>query len=166
MPVHACPAAQATQAPLPSQTMPAPQPVPGDRLPKSRQTSAPVAQLVMPVLQGVGFVVQLALAVQATQVPALLQTMFMPQPVPPGLLLSSAQVWTPVEHDVVPFLQGPGFVEHDCPAAHATQVALPLQTMPTPQLVPGARSAPFPQVVMLPQVVVPCLHTFELPVQL
>ena len=166
--MHACPAVQATQAPLPSQTMPAPQPVPGDLLPKSRQTGAPVAQLVMPVLHGVGFVVQLVLAVQATQAPALLQTMFMPQLVPPGLLLSSTQVWAPVEHDVVPVLHGPGFVAHDWPLAHATHVALPLQTMPTPQLAPGARSVPFPQaVIMLAlQVVVPCLHGFELPVQL
>ena len=120
----------------------------------------------MPVLQAVGFVVQLLLAVQAMQVPALLQTMFTPQLVPPGLLLSSTQVWAPVEHDVVPVLHGPGFVAHDCPAAHATHVALPLQTMPTPQLVPGARSAPFAQVVMVPQLVVPCLQGFELPVQL
>lgn len=167
LPVQDCADAQAMHAPLPSQTMPAPQAVPGDRLPKSRQTSAPVRQLVTPVLQDVGFVVQLAFAVQATQLPLLLQTMLVPQLVPPGLLLSSTQVGAPVEQDVVPVLQAPGFVAHDCPAAHPTHAPLPLQTMPTPQLVPTARFAPSVQVVMLPvQVVVPCLHAVGLLVQL
>ena len=91
LPVHDCPATQAMQAPLPSQTMPPPQAVPGDLLPKSRQTCVPVAQLVMPVLHGVGFVEQFEFAVHAPQVPLPLQTMLVPQLAPPGLLLSSTQ---------------------------------------------------------------------------
>jgi hypothetical protein len=42
LPVHDEPAVQATHAPLPSQTWLVPQAVPADRLPKSRQTDAPV----------------------------------------------------------------------------------------------------------------------------
>ena len=158
---------QALQAPLPSQTMPAPQPVPADRLPKSRQTGVPVKQLVMPVLHGEGLPVQFAFAAHAAQVPEPLQTMPAPQLVPPGLVASSAQVDTPVEHDVVPVLQGFGLPVHACPAAHAPQAPEPLQTMPTPQLVPAVRFAPSTQVVVLPlQLVVPCLHGLGLPVQL
>src|SRR5262245_25837368 len=145
----------------------APQAVPADRLPKSVQTGAPVAQLTMPVLHGVGFVVQFAFAVQATQAPLLLHTMFVPQLVPAGSLASSAQVWAPVAHEVVPVLQAPGLVEHGCPLAQAAHVPLPSQTMPTPQLVPGVRLVPSAQVVPPPpgQLVVPCLHAVGLPVQ-
>ena len=57
------------QPPLPSQTMPVPQAVPPDRLPKSTQTGVPVWQLTMPVLHAVGFVEQFALGVQALQLP-------------------------------------------------------------------------------------------------
>jgi len=53
------------------QTMLAPQPLPAERLPKSRQTCVPVAQFVMPVLHGVGLVVQFVLAVQTPHIPAL-----------------------------------------------------------------------------------------------
>jgi hypothetical protein len=167
LPVQDCPAVQAPQAPFPSQTMPAPQPVPGDRLPKSRQTGVPVTQLVMPVLHGEGLPVQFAFAAHAAQLPEPLQTMPVPQLVPPGLFMSSAQVCTPVAHDVVPVLHGFGLAVHACPPAHAPQAPEPLQTMPTPQLVPAARFAPSIQVVVLPlQLVVPCLHAVGLPVQL
>jgi len=147
LPVHACPAVQATQAPLPSQTWLVPQVDPAERLPKSRHTAAPVWQLVIPVLQGVGFEVQFAFAVQATQVPLPLQTMLVPQPVPPALFASSAQVWAPVAHDVMPALHAFGLVAHDCPEAQATQAPLPSQTMPTPQAVPAALFAPSVQLV-------------------
>jgi hypothetical protein len=167
LPVHACPSAQATHAPLPSHTIPAPQAAPAARLAKSRQTDAPVVQLVTPVLHGDGLVVQLALAVQATQLPALLQTMLVPQLMPVGWLASSAQVRAPVAHEVTPVLHAPGLVEHACPPAHATHAPAVLQTMPTPQLVPAARFAPSTQVVApLPeQLVTPCLHAVGLPVQ-
>ena len=101
----------------------------------------------MPVLQGVGFEVQFAFAVQATQVPLPLQTMFVPQLVPPALLASSAQVWAPVAHDVMPALQAFGLVAHDCPEAQATQAPAPSHTMPTPQLVPAVVFAPSVQLV-------------------
>jgi hypothetical protein len=167
LPVHDCPAVQATQAPLPSQTIPLPHDVPAVRLLKSSQTGVPVVQLVMPVLHGLGLVVQFVLAAHATHVPEALQIMPAPQPDPAGLLAPSAQVCTPVAHDVVPALQGLGLVVHDCPAAHATQALPPSQTRPTPQLVPALRLAPSVQVVMLPeQLVVPCLQAVGLPLQL
>ena len=165
--MQVCPALQATQAPLPLQTMPVPQALPADLLPKSTQTGAPVWQLVMPVLQAVGLVEQFAFAVHAVHAPDPLQTMLVPQPVPPGLAASSTQVCAPVAQDVVPVLQAFELVVHACPGAHATQPPLPLQTIPTPQLVPAARFIPSAQVVALPlQVVVPCLQAVGLPVQL
>jgi hypothetical protein len=111
-------------------------------------------------------VVQFAFAVQATQPPALLHTMLLPQLMPAGWLASSTQVWAPVAHDVTPVLHAPVLVEHDCPPAQATQAPALSQTMPTPQLVPAARFAPSTQVVALPeQLVTPCLHAVGLPVQ-
>jgi hypothetical protein len=69
------------------------------------------------------------------------------------------QVWAPVAHDVTPFLQGLGFVVHASPAAHATQVPEPLQTMSVPQPVPGALLPPSMQVcVPVVQAVTPFLH--------
>lgn len=167
-PVHDCPAVQAMHAPLPSQTEPVPQDVPAPLLPKSRQTGAPVRQLVMPVLHAVGLVAQFAFAVQAMQPPGVpLQTRLVPQVVPAGSLASSTQVWAPVAHDVVPVLQVPVLVEQLCAAAHATHAPALLQTVPTPQLAPAARFAPSMQVVAAPlQLVVPCLQAVGLPVQL
>jgi hypothetical protein len=167
LPVQDCPALQATQPPLPSHTMPAPQAVPGDRLRKSRQTCVPVEQLLTPVLQGVGLPVQFAFAVQAAQVPEPLQTRLVPQLVPAGLSPPSAQVCAPVEHDVVPTLQVLGLPAHGSPLAHATHAPPPSQTWPTPQLTPAARFAPSAQLDTPPpvQVVVPCLQGMELFVQ-
>src|SRR5580765_324634 len=100
----------------------------------------------MPVLQGVGFVVQFAFAVQAMQAPDPLQTMLVPHAVPPGLLASSTQAWAPVAHEVMPVLQMFALVVHAWPALQATQAPAPSQTMPTPQLVPAAVFAPSVQV--------------------
>jgi hypothetical protein len=167
LPVHDWPAVHAMQPPLPSQTLPAPHAVPAERLPKSSHTGAPVAQFVMPVLHGFGLSVQFVFAAQAPQVPVALQTMLAPQLDPAGLLVPSAQVCAPVAHDVMPALHGFGLAVHDCPEAQATQPPLLSQTMPTPQLEPGARFTPSAQVVALPlQLVVPCLQTLTLPVQL
>jgi hypothetical protein len=66
----------------------------------------------MPVLHGVGLVVQLAFAMQVMQAPDPLQTMLLPQAVPPGLLASSAQVWAPVAQEVMPVLQTLVLVVH------------------------------------------------------
>src|SRR4029079_1064861 len=154
-------------APLPSQTVFVPQVVPADRLPKSRQTGAPVWQLTMPVLHAVGFVEQFALGVQVLQAPLPSQTMLVPQLAPPVLLPPSTQVCAPVAPDVTPFLHAFALVVQGWPAPHAAQVPLPSHTMPTPQLVPAAVFAPSVQVVALPlQVVFPCLHAVGLPVQL
>jgi hypothetical protein len=155
------------QAPLPSQIIPAPQAVPPDRLPKSRQTGVPVWQLTIPVLHAVGFVEQFALGVQAAQVPLLSHTMLAPQLVPPILLPPSTQVWAPVAQEVTPFLQALGLPVQGWPALHAMQAPPASQTMPTPQVVPAARFVPSVQVVALPlHIVVPCLHAPGLPVQL
>lgn len=168
LPVHDCPAVQATHVPLPSQTMPAPHDAPAVRLLKSSHTGVPVVQLVIPVLHGFGLVVQFVFAAQATHVPVALHTMLVPQLDPgPLLLFVSAQVGAPVVHDVVPALQGLGLVAHDWPAAQATHAPPPSQTWPTPQFVPALRFVPSPQLVVLPpQLVVPCLHAVGLPLQL
>jgi hypothetical protein len=158
---------QAAHEPFPSQTMLVPQAVPAERLPKSRQTGAPVWQLTMPVLQAVGLVEQFAFGVQVAQLPLPSQTMLAPQLVPPDLLLPSTQVCAPVAQEVTPVLHVFGLVVHGCPALHAAQVPLPSQTMPTPQLVPAAVLAPSVQVVAVPlHVVLPCLQAVGLPVQL
>jgi hypothetical protein len=166
LPVQDCPSLQATHAPFPLHTIPAPHDVPGDRLPKSSHTRAPVEQLVMPVLHGFGFSVQLTFGAQATHVPVALHTMLLPQVDPVGLLSASAQVCAPVAHEVVPVLQAFGLPAHAWPAAHATQLPPPSQTCPTPQPVPAARFAPSLQVVAVPvQDVIPSLQAVGLPVQ-
>jgi hypothetical protein len=153
--------------PEPSQTLLVPQPVPADRLPKSWQTGAPVVQLMIPVLHGVGFVEQFMFAMHPTQAPAPSQTLSVAQVVPGALLAPSVQVIAPVEHDVVPLLHAFALVVHGWLGLHETQAPAPSQTLPTPQLVPGAvLVVPSMQVVMLPlHVVFPCLHAVGLPVQ-
>ena len=49
--------------------------------------------------------------VQAVHWPLALQTWLVPQVVPADFGVPSAQVCAPVEHDVVPVRQTPGFVE-------------------------------------------------------
>jgi hypothetical protein len=167
LPVQDWPAAHATQAPLPSQTLFVPQVVPGERLPKSWQTDAPESQLMMPVLHGFGFAVQFAFAVQAAQAPLPSHTMFAPQVVPAALFAPSVQVCAPVVHDVVPLLQGFALVAHGWLGLQEMHVPAPSQTLPTPQLAPAVVFAPSVQLVVLPlQVVLPCLQAFMLPVQL
>jgi hypothetical protein len=100
------------QVPLPSHTMLVPHAVPAARLPKSRQTGAPLWQLMMPVLHAVGFVEQFALGVQLPQLPLPSQTMLAPQLVPPALLVPSTQVCAPVAHAVTPFLHALELPEH------------------------------------------------------
>ena len=163
--MHEPPAVQATQAPLLTQAWLVPQVVPADRLPKSRQTGAPVWQLTMPVLHAPGFVVQLALGVQLAQVPLPSQTMLVPQLVPPGLLDPSAQLIAPVAQDVTPVLHAFPLPVQVWPELQAMQAPLPSQTIPTPQLAPAARSAPSTQLFVVPHVALPCLQGLGLPVQ-
>jgi hypothetical protein len=142
-----------------------PQLVPAVLLPPSMQVIAPVEQLVVPFLQMVGLAVQAAPAVQATQVPAPLQTWLVPQLAPAAALPPSTQVIAPVEQVVVPVLQLVGLPVHDWPAVQAVHTPVPLQTMLVPQLMPGPLLPPSVQ-VMAPvmQVVVPLRQAFGLPV--
>ena len=57
---------------------------------------------VIPTLHWLGFVVHETPAVQVTQVPALLQTMFGPQAVPTGLCVLLLQTIVPVLQLVMP----------------------------------------------------------------
>ena len=77
-------------------------------------------------------------AVQATQVPSI-QTLPVPQDAPLGLLPEVTHTIAPVEHDVVPTLQG-SLKGHAFPAAHATQTPA-LQTLSAPQAVPSWMSS-------------------------
>jgi hypothetical protein len=114
LPVQLCPGVHMPQNPFPSQTWLDPQDVPAMTLPvPSTQTDAPVAHDTTPTLQDDGLPVHEAPPEHATQVPEALQTMFVPQLVPAALFVSSRQVWTPVLHEVMPFLHAaPGFVVH------------------------------------------------------
>ncbi len=134
---QAAPVTQATQAP-PLQTWSVPQEVPfGSGVAESVQTEVPVAQEVVPVRQGSGFVAQAAPAVHATQLPAL-QTWSVPQVVPFAMGVAvSTQASVPVEQDVVPATQGSGFEVQARPDVQATH-APALQTWFVPQTVPLA----------------------------
>jgi len=143
LPVQEPPAVQGTQVPFPSQTRLAPQLVPGALLPPSTQVMAPVMQDVVPFLQAVGLVEQLLPAVQAIQLPAPLQTMPLPQPMPGALLPPSTQVMAPVMQEFVPFLQTLGLLVHPVPDVHEMHVPEPLQTMLVPQVVPPVFGVPF-----------------------
>ncbi len=149
------------QAPIPSQTLSVPQLAPALLLlVLSTQVIAPVRQDVVPILHWFELVVQVLPAVQAMHMPVPLHTMFVPQPVPPALLLPSMQVVAPVEQDVVPFLQMFGLVVHATPAVQGMQMPEPLHTMFVPQLVP-ADLLPLSTHVCAPveQDVVPVLQT-------
>ena len=62
------------------------------------------------------------------------------------LPVPSTQVWVPVAQEITPLLQGDGLPLHELPAAHVTQVPVPLQTMFVPQAVPGDLAMPSTQV--------------------
>jgi hypothetical protein len=116
-------------------------------------------------LQTLGLPVHAPPAVQATQVPEPLQTMFVPQLIPADLLPPSTQVEAPVAQEVVPFLQMFGLVVHACPAVHATQLPLPLQTWFMPHVVPAAVLPPSTHVIVpLEHDVMPFLQLVGLPV--
>jgi hypothetical protein len=141
------------------------QEVPLGLLPPSMQVMAPVEHEVIPFLQEFGLVVHEAPAVHETHVPVLLQTMLVPQLVPPALLPPSTQVLAPVEQEYTPFLQMFGLPVQAPPAVHATHVP-ELQTMLVPQLVPAALLPPSTQVWLpVAQEYVPFLQMFGLVVQ-
>lgn len=60
---------------------------------------------------------------------------------PTPLLPKSTQVCVPVKQLVCPVRQGLGLVPQAAPAAHVTQVPVPLQTWLEPQVVPAASTA-------------------------
>jgi hypothetical protein len=144
LPEQLAPAVHVPQNPLPSQTWFDPHDVPAMTfVAPSTQAMAPVAQEVVPFLHGDGLPVQDCPAVQATQLPAPLQTMLVPQEVPPAFGVLSMQVWTPVAQEVMPFLHAaPGFVVHGWPLAQTMHWPLALQTEFVPQPVPGGRAVP------------------------
>jgi hypothetical protein len=112
-----------------------PQLVPAGWFPLATHWGDPVEQEVAPFWQGLlGW--QDVPAVQVLQVPAPLQTMFVPQLVPADLLVLATHWDDPVEQDVVPFWQGLlGW--QDVPAVQAVQFPLPSQTWLVPQLAPA-----------------------------
>jgi hypothetical protein len=77
--------------------------------------------------------------VQATQLPAALQTRLLPQLVPGASLLEpSTQIALPVEHDCTPTRHAVGLVVQAPPALQLPQFPA-LQTWPEPQAVPFVR---------------------------
>jgi hypothetical protein len=128
---QAAPSLQVLHVP-PLQTLFVPHNVPFMTFPDSPHTAVPVEQEIIPVLHGfVGW--QLAPLLQMPHVP-LLQTLLEPQEVPLETFPVSTHTDVPVEHDVVPVLQGlagwqPTF------AAHTEQPPL-LHTMLVPHDVP------------------------------
>ena len=97
--VHDAPAVHAMQLPALLHTMFGPQAVPAAFCVLSLQTIVPVPQVVTPVKQGLGLVVQLPPAVQEPQLPLPSHTRLVPQLVPPILLLPSAQVIDPIPQE-------------------------------------------------------------------
>jgi hypothetical protein len=128
LPVQEAPTVHATQLPVPLQTMLVPQPRPGALLVSSTQVWPPVAQDVAPFRQMLGLVVQARPGLQATQLPEPLQTMLLPQLVPPAFGVPLAQVCAPLMHDATPLKQGLGLPEQLCPSVHIPQKPCPSHT--------------------------------------
>jgi len=148
LPEQLCPCVQVPQKPLPSQTWLDPHAVPAMTLPvPSTQLCVPVLHEVTPFLHGDGLPLHALPAVHVTQLPLPLQTMLLPQPVPPILGVLSTQVCTPVVQEVTPFRHAaPGLVVHGWPLAQIVHWPAALQTELAPQVVPGALAAPSTQV--------------------
>jgi hypothetical protein len=112
-----------------------PQLVPAGLLLLKLQTGEPLLQAMVPYWHWlVGW--QLWPTVQAMQLPLLLQTWLVPQLVPAVLLVVALQTGVPVLQEIEPFWQG--LVGWQLwPEVHEMQLALLLQTMLVPQLVPA-----------------------------
>jgi hypothetical protein len=161
---QAWPAVHAPQLPLPSQVRLVPQLVPPILLLPSTHVIAPVEQEVTPFLQMLGLPVHAAPAVQATQVPAPLQTMLVPQLIPPALLPPSRHVVAPVAQEMTPFLQTLGLLAQGIPGVQSgPQRPAPLQNWLVPQIDPGGLLAPSTQTrTPVAHEVMPALQTFGL----
>jgi len=138
LPEQAPPGTQSMQAPLPLQTRLVPQLAPAALFASSTQVRVPVVHEPMPLLQAFGLFEQAPPGVQATQLPALLQTMLVPQPVPAAFIVPFTHVDLPVEHEAVPLKQGFGLPEQLWPGVHIPQKPLPSQTRLVPQDMPAA----------------------------
>jgi hypothetical protein len=112
-----------------------PHDAPLETFPDSVQTGAPVSQAVVPVRHGLPLTLQVAPAVQPTQLPVEPQTLFVPQLVPAARSVPlSLQTGVPVVQVSAPRWQG--FVGTQlAPSAQATHCSA-RQTIPAPQEVP------------------------------
>lgn len=100
--VQASPTVQDRQLPL-LQTRFVPQVVPLATFPDSVQTGAPVLHVYPAVRQGLPVTVQAAPTVQSMHTPPVLQTLFVPQPVPAATFVPlSVQTGAPVVQESVP----------------------------------------------------------------
>src|SRR5262252_3584582 len=103
LPLHMVPAVQATQLPLPLQTMLVPHAVPPVLGVPSTHVCTPVVHEVTPFRHAApGFVVQGWPLAQTVHWPDALQTELVPQLVPGALAAPSMHVWAPVVHDETP----------------------------------------------------------------
>jgi hypothetical protein len=102
LPVQVPPAVHATQVPEVLQTMLVPQLVPGDLLVSSTQVMAPLEQAVTPFLQVPGLLPHAIPAVHELHAPEPLQTMLVPQLVPPVFAVPLTQVCEPELQDAMP----------------------------------------------------------------
>jgi hypothetical protein len=103
--VHVTLAVQALQVPL-LHTRFVPQGEPSaSAVFESTQLGAPEVHVSAPLWQALAGVQDWPLT-QAAHVPVLVHTMSLPQLVPAGLFVVSVHTDDPVEHEVVPFLQG------------------------------------------------------------
>ena len=82
--------------------------MPGALLPPSTQTGPPVVHEIIPFLQMPGLVMHAMPAVQETQLPALLQTMLVPQLAPVSFCAPLLQTIIPLLQLVTPSRQGSG----------------------------------------------------------
>jgi hypothetical protein len=155
--VQAAPAVQAAHVPL-LHTMFVPHDAPLETFPDSVQTGAPESQAVVPVRHGLPLTLQVASAVQLTQLPVEPQTLFVPQLVPAATSVPlSLQSGVPVVHVSAPRWQGfvgtqlaPSAQAPHCPARH---------TIPAPHEVPFGWSPDSEQTAApVAQEIVPARH--------
>jgi hypothetical protein len=145
--VQALPAVQETHAPAALQTMLTPQLVPAAFIVPFAQVAVPLEQDAVPLKHGFGLPEQAWPSAQLPQNPRPSHTWLLPQGVPAVTLpVPSTQVCAPVVHEMTPLLHGDGLPPHEPPAAHMTQVPVPLQTMLVPQPVPAVFGVPSTQV--------------------
>jgi hypothetical protein len=133
------PAVHATHDPA-LHTLFVPQTVPFERFWVVSEQVIVGTQVIVPAWQGLAGA-QAIPAVQEAHAP-LLQTRFVPQLVPLATFPDSVQTGAPVSQVVIPVRQGLLATVQSAPAWQATQLAVALQTLSLPQLVPTATEVP------------------------